>query len=372
MSNTNYSQSFEGIVNALTDTIFTVSGVGTSSFTLSSEGYPSNFAGVVQAITDLNYTLSGISTSNLVAGSGVYLTTSGDSTLVNTAIAGGSGTYLVSSGNYLIINSSPNVVAGSGVYLTTSGQFTLINNAIVGGSGVYLVPSGNYLIVNSNATSSTTVAGGSGIYLTSSGSYTVINATVTSASGTVFTAGSGLYLVNSSEFNVNFDSVFQSAVSGHVLAGGTNTAISSGNYLTISGTDINSIRTYTTSESIASGQFVAFDSGSLVVASAASGVSASRHNVFGSAVNSAAPAGSVRVNSDSIVTIYGDNITAEAQLTPGEPYYLSKYSGQLTKFSTASGNISFAEGYGALVYVGRALSTDQLEVEIQPKIILTE
>jgi hypothetical protein len=264
MSNTNYSQSFEGIVNALTDTIFTVSGVGTSSFTLSSEGYPSNFAGVVQAITDLNYTLSGIYTS------------SGTST---------------SSG-------ISNVAAGSGVYLTTSGQFT--------------------------------------------------------------------------ELNVNFDSVFQNSVSGHVLAGGTNTVIPSGNYLTVSGTDINSVRTYTASESIASGQFVAFDSGSLVVASAASGVSVSRHNVFGSAVNSAAPAGSIRINSDNIVTIYGNNITSEAQLTPGEPYYLSKYSGQLTKFSTTSGSISLAEGYGALVYVGRALSTDQLEVEIQPKIILTE
>lgn len=329
MSNTNYSQSFEGIVDALTDAIITVSGVGTSSFTLSSEGYPSNFAGVVQAITDLNYTLSGISASN--------------------------------------------IVAGSGVYLTTSGESTLVNSAIVGGSGVYIVSSGGYLVLNSNATgSSTSVVGGSGIYLTSSGDYTVINSAVTSASGTVFSAGSGLYLVNSTEFNINYDSVFQSSVSGHVLAGGSNTILSSGNYLTVSGTDINSSRLYTAGEAIASGQFVSFDSGSLVVASAASGVSVSRHNVFGCSVTAAAPAGTVQINSDNIVTIYGSNITAESQLTPGEPYYLSKYSGQLTKFSTASGNISLLDGYGALVYVGRALSTTQLEVEIQPKIILTE
>lgn len=280
MSNTNYSQSFEGIIDALTDVIFTVSGVGTSSFTLSSQGYPSNFAGVVQAITDLNYTLSG-----------------------------------------------------------------------VGGS---------------------TVAAGSGIYLTTSGSSTVINADVTSPSGTIFSAGSGLYLSNSTQFNINYDTVFQNSVSGHVLGAGSNTVLSSGNVLTVSGTDISSVRTYVAAESIASGQPVAFDAGALVIASAASGVSSSRHNVFGFAVNAAAVSGSLTVNSDNIITVYGSNITADTQLTPGDSYYLSKFSGQLTTYTTASGSISLADGYGALVYVGRALSSNQLEVEIQPKIILTE
>jgi hypothetical protein len=286
MSNTNYSQSFEGIIDALTDVIFTVSGVGTTSFTLSSQGYPSNFAGVVQAITDLNYTLSGV-----------------------TGGGGGGGTP---------------IAAGSGIYLTTSGAVSIINSAI------------------------------------------------TSASGTVFSAGSGLYLVNSTEFNINYDSVFQNSVSGHVLAAGSNTVLSSGNVLTVSGTDISSVRTYVAAESIASGQPVTFDAGALVVASAASGVSSSRHNVFGFAVDAAAASGTVTINSDNIVTVYGSNITADAQLTPGDSYYLSKFSGQLTKYTTTSGAISLADGYGALVYVGRALSQNQLEVEIQPKIILTE
>jgi hypothetical protein len=285
MSNPIYSQSFEGIVTVITDIIETVSGVGTTSFTLSPEGYPANFGGVVSALADLNSTISGIS-------------------------GGGGG--------------SANIAAGSGIYITTSGAFD------------------------------------------------VINATVTSASGTVFSAGSGLYLVNSTEFNIDFDQVFQSAVSGQVLAEGSNAILASGNYITVSGTDVSSIKTYTAGETIAVGEFVCFDTGSLVKASAASGVDPARYNTFGCAITAGNATDTIRVNSDNIVTLADANITADSQLTPGDSYYLSKYFGQVTRYSTASGGITFAEGYGALVYVGRALSTTQLEVEIQPKIILTE
>lgn len=285
MSNPIYSQSFEGIVTVITDIIETVSGVGTTSFTLSPEGYPANFGGVVSALADLNSTISGIS-------------------------GGGGG--------------SANIAAGSGIYITTSGAFDVINSAI------------------------------------------------TSASGTVFSAGSGLYLVNSTEFNINFDQVFQSAVSGQVLAEGSNAILASGNYITVSGTDVSSIKTYTAGETIAVGEFVCFDTGSLVKASAASGVDPARYNTFGCAITAGNATDTIKVNSDNIVTLADANITADSQLTPGESYYLSKYFGQVTRYSTASGGITFAEGYGALVYVGRALSTTQLEVEIQPKIILTE
>lgn len=285
MSDPVYSQSFEGIITVITDIIGTVSGVGTTSFTLSSEGYPANFGGVVSALSDLNSTISGIS-------------------------GGGGGSALI--------------------------------------------------------------AAGSGIYITTSGSYDVINATITSASGLLYTAGSGLYLVGSSEFNVDFDKVFQGSVSGQILAAGSNTVLSSGNYITISGTDVSSIKTYTAGETIVVGEFVCFDAGSLVKASAASGVDPVRYNTFGCAITAGNATDTIRVNSDNIVTLSDPNITAESQLTPGESYYLSKYFGQVTKYSTASGGITFAEGYGALVYVGRALSTTQLEVEIQPKILLTE
>ena len=50
MSDPIYSQSFEGIITVITDVIGTVSGVGTTSFTLSPEGYPSNFGGVLSPL----------------------------------------------------------------------------------------------------------------------------------------------------------------------------------------------------------------------------------------------------------------------------------------------------------------------------------
>ena len=249
MSNPIYSQSFEGIVTVITNIIQTVSGVGTTSFTLSPDGYPSNFGGVVSALADLNSTISGIYT---------------------------------------------------------------------------------------------------------------------------YSAGSGLYLVNNTEFNIDYNQVFQGSVSGHVLAEGSNTVLPSGDYITVSGTDISSVKNYTAGESISVGQFVCFDAGSLVKASAASGVDSTRYNTFGCAVTAGGVSDTIKVNSDNIVTLSSSNITADAALTPGESYYLSKFYGEVTRFSTTSGTITFAEGYGALVYVGRALSTTQLEVEIQPKILLTE
>jgi len=83
MSNPIYSQSFEGIVTVITNIIETVSGVGTTSFTLSPEGYPANFAGVVSALSDLSTSISGI--SPLIAGSGITLTPSGVYTVIDLA-----------------------------------------------------------------------------------------------------------------------------------------------------------------------------------------------------------------------------------------------------------------------------------------------
>jgi hypothetical protein len=75
---------------------------------------------------------------------------------------------------------------------------------------------------------------------------------------------------------------------------------------------------------------------------------------------------------DDAATIPGSQITAESALTPGETYYLSKYSGELTKYSTASGLITRASGYAALAPIGTAVSTSELQVEIGVPVILTD
>ena len=126
---------FGGIVAALTECIYTISGVGTSSFTIDPSGYASNFEGVVQAIEDLNISMSGISTGSSVgAGSGIYITASGATSLVNVnyndvfqnsvsghLIGTGSVTVLYS-GNVAIISGTAATASGGGASVTVSGN----------------------------------------------------------------------------------------------------------------------------------------------------------------------------------------------------------------------------------------------------------
>ena len=72
------------------------------------------------------------------------------------------------------------------------------------------------------------------------------------------------------------------------------------------------------------------------------------------------------------MSIGNENVTADVSLVPGEFYYLSKYSGQITRYATASGLVS-ASGtneYQVSVPVGFAVSNSELNVEIQPPVIL--
>jgi hypothetical protein len=65
-------------------------------------------------------------------------------------------------------------------------------------------------------------------------------------------------------------------------------------------------------------------------------------------------------------------LTADVSLVPGNYYYLSKFSGQITRYSTASGTVSASgtDQYQVAVPVGYAVSNSELDVEIQPPIIL--
>jgi len=148
-----HSESFEGIVTVIEELISTVSGVGTTSFSRCPYGYPFNFEGVVRALEDLNTSISGISAgggatgSGIAAGSGIYITQSGDIQIINATVVSASGI---------------SISAGSGIYLTEAG--TKINLFAEGQGGVTVSYSGNLaLISGSEAT------GGGGASVTVSG-----------------------------------------------------------------------------------------------------------------------------------------------------------------------------------------------------------
>ena len=105
-------------------------------------------------------------------------------------------------------------------------------------------------------------------------------------------------------------------------------------------------------------------------ASAASGVASEQYQAIGITAAAATASSTVAVNLDDIAVVNDANITAESVLVPGSFYYLSKSQGQITRFSTASGTVSQASGYAALVNLGLALSTTELHVEIQPPVDL--
>ena len=107
-----------------------------------------------------------------------------------------------------------------------------------------------------------------------------------------------------------------------------------------------------------------------LLASAASGVDATRYNPIGITATSASPASGVEVILDDVATVSAVNLIGEVQMIPGQYYYLSKYAGKITRFSTASGLVTSASGYAALVNLGQALSPSELEVEIEPPVIL--
>lgn len=133
-------------------------------------------------------------------------------------------------------------------------------------------------------------------------------------------------------------------------------------------------RTFTAGDSLIQGDIVYVSGVSVYKASALSGLAPFNYNVVGASKGAATAGNSVSVILDGEAAITSSTITAESSLIPGEQYYLSKYSGQITRYSTASGLVSNSGifQYQALVPVGRATTTTQLEVEIQPAIILFE
>jgi hypothetical protein len=108
-----HSENFEGIVTVIENIIETVSGVGTISYSRCPYGYPSNFEGVVRVLEDLNTSISGIqgggggggSASGIAAGSGIYITQSGDIQIINADVQGGGGGSV--SGSSVTVGTAP-------------------------------------------------------------------------------------------------------------------------------------------------------------------------------------------------------------------------------------------------------------------------
>jgi hypothetical protein len=112
-------------------------------------------------------------------------------------------------------------------------------------------------------------------------------------------------------------------------------------------------------------------SGTFVLpAIAASGVDPAEFNAIGLTASAAGTADPVSVVLDDIAVVSDANITADSALVPGQYYFLSKFSGQITRVSTPSGTVDAADGYAASVVIGQALSTTELKVEVEPPVIL--
>lgn len=126
-------------------------------------------------------------------------------------------------------------------------------------------------------------------------------------------------------------------------------------------------------ENLSQGDVVyASGNGVAVKATAFSGVDNNFYFPIGLAATSATAGTEVQINLDGVVVLDGSNITDGSTLIPGQDYFLSKYKGQVTLYATGSGVIlaSGLNQYGAAVRVGRAVSPSELEIEIQPPILL--
>lgn len=127
---------------------------------------------------------------------------------------------------------------------------------------------------------------------------------------------------------------------------------------------------FTAGSTLIQGQPVYVSGTYVLPASAASGVASEQYNVIGITAEAATAGNPVAVNLDDVAVISAANITAENSLVPGSYYYLSQYTGEITRYSTVSGTLTAADGYAASTSVGQALSTTELSVEIEVPVLL--
>lgn len=133
-------------------------------------------------------------------------------------------------------------------------------------------------------------------------------------------------------------------------------------------------RIFTAGETLNQGEVVYVSGVSVFKASALSGIAPFNYQAIGVVENiqqvSAGNQCTIILDGETIVS--GTAIVGSSSLVAGETYYLSKYPGKVTQYSTASGFVtnSGTDQHQALVVLGKATTSQHLEVEIQPPIIL--
>jgi len=141
-----HEHNFRGIVTVIQEIITTLSGVGTSSFSMCPVGYTYNFEGVVRALEDLNLTASGVGTggTSVLAGSGISVRPSGTFQIFDVNALGINGVNVVYSGQIITI---------SGVNNTASA----VVSGVAAGPGITIVASGGTSVISLNSTAEGTV-----------------------------------------------------------------------------------------------------------------------------------------------------------------------------------------------------------------------
>jgi hypothetical protein len=149
-----HTHNFAGIIEVCEKIIDTVSGVGTISYSRCPYGYSSNFEGVVRVLEDLNTSISGIQgggggggASGVVGGSGIYITISGASFIINSAalpVYPGSGITPEASGTGINTGTVFHVInSGTGTVSTSyDGTINVFTGTGGGGGGGSVVISG--------------------------------------------------------------------------------------------------------------------------------------------------------------------------------------------------------------------------------------
>ena len=135
-------------------------------------------------------------------------------------------------------------------------------------------------------------------------------------------------------------------------------------------TTLSSTQQFTAGSSLIQGQVVYVSGTYVLPASAASGVAPEVYNAIGVTTASASALSGVDVNLDDVAVVGAANLVGETSMVPGQYYFLSKYNGQLTRYSTASGTVTASGGYAASATIGLALSASELQVEIGSPLIL--